>query len=94
MLQTDNIAVGAPSATDSATRPVIEKFEMTHVYRELSEIRMAIAQLTTKSDLLHTMNKAVEKILSNLQMATTKFGKQKHFLFENMRKCCMQQNDS
>jgi hypothetical protein len=45
MLQTDNIAVGAPSATDSATRPVIEKLEMTHLHRELSEIRILIAQL-------------------------------------------------
>jgi hypothetical protein len=76
MLQTDNIAVGAPSATDSATRPVIEKLEMTHLHRELSEIRILIAQLATKTD-LHVTNAAVRKILSTLQILTTNFGKEK-----------------
>ncbi|XP_046459405.1 uncharacterized protein LOC124205886 isoform X2 [Daphnia pulex] len=69
---TNNIAV-SPSFASESSAGIIEKFEMTELHRELSQIRMAIAQLTTKSDLHHAIQNAAEKILSNLHMITTKF---------------------
>jgi hypothetical protein len=72
---TNNIAVSPSFASESSASPIIEKFEMTELHRELSQIRMAIAQLITKSDLHHAIQNAAEKILSNLHMITTKFGK-------------------